>query len=354
MPYPDKDTQDRVEKLIPYSDAKVFRTKTGFVVRDCQDEEWCKFIPFDDLDKITTEVACRNLEPARIEAMSLMPLPLMIPVPREALKEYEQELEHSCILDRERAKQAPTTVHIASLRITSEDISPQDRLTREDLIRTQFGNLAPYIEDYLNDEYEVEEEEDIHNPSLISGTSQSSYTLISASDRSPLSYQKTVFEENPLKTEDFEDKSADTESLICSASSEPEDEGDLPSSLVPSLYEGSLKRNIRKKKKVEKKEEIQETEEEQEKELTNWEFIKESLPDDLAFNSLISVILLVIVSIGTFIEVHMFLIMGIFTILGHYGKETFMGIKDVLIKLFDRYMINKCRKMFTNKKGITP
>ena len=55
--YPDKESQEKIERLVPFSEAKVFRTSTGFVVRDSNDDDWCKFIPFDDLDRIQTKVA---------------------------------------------------------------------------------------------------------------------------------------------------------------------------------------------------------------------------------------------------------------------------------------------------------
>lgn len=154
-PFPNKELQEKVERLIPYSEAKVYRTKNGFVVRDNNDDQWCKFVPFDDLDRVATKVACRTLEPARIEAMELMPLPSFVSVPKEALQEYETELEHSSIQDREVARQAPATVHIESLRMTEEPTF-EDELTSGDLIKNQFGSLAPYIEDYFNDQYDIE------------------------------------------------------------------------------------------------------------------------------------------------------------------------------------------------------
>ena len=92
-PYPSMEAQENIEKLIPSSDAKVFRTSTGFVVRDVHDNEWCKFIPFDDLDKVQTKVALKTLEPSRIAAMELMPLPSIMPVTQDILDEYEVEFE---------------------------------------------------------------------------------------------------------------------------------------------------------------------------------------------------------------------------------------------------------------------
>jgi hypothetical protein len=345
-----------VERLIPYSEAKVYRTKNGFVVRDNNDDQWCKFVPFDDLDRVATKVACRTLEPARIEAMELMPLPSFVPVPKEALQEYETELEHSSIQDREVAKQAPTTVHIESLRMTEEPTF-EDELTSEDLIRNQFGSLAPYIEDYFNDQYDIEEEIDAHLPSLI-GQNQTETTYLSISDKSPLSYQRTVFDENPLLSENFEERRVKTESLICSASSDIESDGeDIPSSLIPSLYEHKLndasKNKRRGSKHVAKLALVEENEEVEETELTDWQLFRRSMPENFIINFLITMLTLFIIVLGTVVEVHMLLTAGAFAILGHFGKITIDGLRKLFKDFMGKFVKKQYRKNFTNKEGPT-
>ena len=38
--YENQETKENIERLVPFSEAKVFRTSTGFVVRDSHDDDW--------------------------------------------------------------------------------------------------------------------------------------------------------------------------------------------------------------------------------------------------------------------------------------------------------------------------
>ena len=91
--------QETIEKMVPYSEAKVFRTKSGFVIRDKEDEEWCKFVPFDDIDRIQTEIARKNLDPIIINAMDTMPLPELTMVPQDIIDELKQDMESAYTQD---------------------------------------------------------------------------------------------------------------------------------------------------------------------------------------------------------------------------------------------------------------
>ena len=333
----DKEEQKRLEKLVPYSEAKVFRTKKGFVIKDAQDEEWCKFVPFDDLDRVQTEVACRTLEPARIEAMDLMPLPMFTPVPEEFFREYERDFEKVCKESSSHHQQeGSTTVHINTLSFGDDMPNSQDpldmSLTREDLMRSHFGSLAPFVDDYANNTFEIEENFTTHIPSLAQhNTGQSSIA-------SPLSYQKALLKSDPIISEDFDiPRKPKTESLYCSAASvkgsdtepEIEEDDDFPSSLVPSTYERKLliEEDNEKRKKAglpalaEKhpsdQEEFEDPLEEPE-ELDEWEILRNSLPPNLFLNGLAVTFVFITMIIGLFLQVSGAYLVGLFFILKHF------------------------------------
>ena len=81
---------------MPFSEAKVFRTDRGFIIKDNDDQEWCKYIPFDDLDRIKTDIACRTLEPEQITAMKTMPIPSFSKHPKDLLDEIQASFEKLC------------------------------------------------------------------------------------------------------------------------------------------------------------------------------------------------------------------------------------------------------------------
>ena len=347
MSYLDKESQERVERLIPSSDAKVFRTSTGFVVRDIHDSDWCKFIPFDDLDKVQTKVAYRTLESSQIEAMESMPLPSMVPVSEEILKEMETEFEKICLEDKEQKENIEQHEFSETECIidTMYGIEIDEGLTEDHLIQNQFGSLGPYIEDYTRDEFEVEEDPNAHLPSLSGASTVDFYTK---SEVSPLSYQKTIFQENPNISEDFDHR---PESLICASSEVGPDieceNDELPSSIIASKYE----QNIQKRKsRVEIKE--QENLGQEIQDLDYWSLIKQHMPPGLLLKSLITMITFLILTVGTIIEVHSILLFAIFSIFSHYGKLAFYDLKNMGSRLFDNYVNRRHRFGKLWKKAI--
>jgi len=366
-PYSSEIEQEEIERLVPFSEAKVFRTSTGFVVRDSHDPEWCKFIPFDDLDKIQTKVAYKTLEPSRIMAMESMPLPSMTPVPSSFLEEYEQEFERVCREERETAKAKLNTieVHIETMRLGDDDNLYQEssgRLTYDDLVSNQFGTLAPYVNDYVTDTYEVEEEEGTYMPSLsqastASQSGSSQLKIIShSSEASPLSYQKTVFKDNPYLSEDFESETK-TESLICSALSdinqydEESDRDDLPSSTRLSRFEQEIlasKNRIVKTKALRKEPRPTVVIED----LTGWQMLRRSIPGGLVLNSLVSVVLFFLIVIGTFFEVSTPFMFAIYSVFTHYAQKTIRKLKHTGEAFMGLIVEKKTRRLFANKQGI--
>jgi len=340
----DKRSQDKVEKLIPSSDAKVFRTSTGFVVRDVHDPDWCKYIPFDDLDRIQTKVAYKTLNQSQIEAMESMPLPSMVPVPREVLQDMEVEFENICRQEKERANLESEDFVPDYIIDALEAYEPESRLSMDDLVQNQFGTLAPYISDYVNDEFEVEEDSDAHLPSLSQFGSADEY-YGAASEISPLSYQKTVFNENPYISEDFDEK---TESLICSALSEfDQDENEfLPSSVELSRYEQEL--FIKKQDKP--KEAVETQDESLEEDLDPWALVRKHVTPDLVFRGIFTVITLLLI---VFIEIPVIVTCVASSALSHFGKTVMVDLKNMGYDLLSYYFSSKrARKKNRWKRAI--
>jgi hypothetical protein len=243
-PYQDNESRKQMEKLVPYSEAKVFRTTSGFIIRDKEDDDWCKYIPFDDIDRLQTDIACKKLDPAIVKAMEEMPLPEYVKIPEKIIKELQQTIEESY----EESSKEDRTVHISALTsdIDVPDIPSTMQLSREDMLQHQFGTLNPYVEDYLQDTYEIEENHATHLPKLSKSNQRGS------SKYGPLSYQHTVLKNDPIITEDFDTPKQEERrsgSLYCSGSSEygseEEDEDyeediGMPSSLNPSKEEEDL------------------------------------------------------------------------------------------------------------------
>ena len=197
-PHPNEEERRKIEQLVPYTEAKVFRTKSGFIVRDKEDDEWCKFIPFDDVDRLQTDIACKNLSPARIKAMEEMPLPEYINIPKEVIEELRQTMEQA--YNQENYDDQLQTVHVAAL--SYEDDTPglpsTIQPTREEMLQNHFGTLTPYVDDYIRDSYEIEENHATHLPKLSKSNQRGS------SKYGPLSYQHTVLKYDPIVSEDFE------------------------------------------------------------------------------------------------------------------------------------------------------
>ena len=91
--------------MVPFSEAKVFRTDRGFIIKDNDDQEWCKYIPFDDLDRIKTDIACRTLEPEQITAMKTMPIPSFSKHPKDLLDEIQASFEKLCTKTQQPGEQ---------------------------------------------------------------------------------------------------------------------------------------------------------------------------------------------------------------------------------------------------------
>ena len=347
--------------MVPYSEAKVFRTKTGFVIRDKEDDDWCKFVPFDDIDKLQTEIACKNLDPIVIQAMDAMPIPELTSVPPQIIEELKQDIENAY-------KEEHPLISIDTIG-SSADIphmpSPSSILTREDLIQHQFGSLAPYIDDYTRETYEIEENHTTHLPRLVQAKTRTSRT-------GPLSYQKTVLKEDPITTENFENRRRPrSNSLYCSGTSEQgsdneeeeedeEEEDSLPTSLEPSAMEEVLFRaeelniqsDILSKKTSEDIDEFEATPEYEE--LTDWEIIKNSLPENLITNSLFTFLFMLVLAIGAFAQLNIYLITTLCAPLNYFGIEAMKGLKLFLSSLFQNIIKKHGRRQqFTNQQGRT-
>jgi len=362
---------------VPSSEGRIYRTETGFVIKDKDDEDWCKFIPFDDLDKIQTEVAIRTLEPARVAAMKTMPIPSLTRVSERHLKEYENEFEQICINDRQEAAsrmQTETndtkTIHVTSI-VTEDDTPieiPRSLLTQDEIFQSQFNLGIPTTH--------------FHN------RTQSDSTI-----RSPLSYQQTVLQDNPALTESFEKpqklkQKSTTGSLYCSATSQfdsdeelddesnEEDDDDLPSSIQQSPLENELYRSKTKTKSMTKTNSTYETnqpKERQEKQnekthqketkpekveeeipendyqdLDHWTLFRTSMPENYIFNSIITIILFIILVIGTVLHFNSVLLMGFFSIWASYGKAAYHGTRVTISTYIDKFVQKQSRK-FTNK-----
>ena len=344
--------KQKIETLVPYSEAKVFRTSTGFVVQDKDDEEWCKFLPFDDLDRVQTNVALRTLEPARIAAMDAMPLPTLAWVSQDQLKDFEKDFEQICIQDQVQNKDEKIeTVQISSLRTTEDDIPTepirQPFMTLDDLILSQF------------EESQGQMEPTTHFPMR-----NNTRNVNSGSGRSPLSYQQTVLQDDPILTEDFDRKKAeDEESLIVSATSQyasedETDDDDLPSSLRPSQFEQDLYQSTKQIKKGTKEgrketESFSEDEDwERNYDIDDWSLLKNSMPKHFLLNGLITTIVSIVLFIGIFVQINTVILFGLFALFNYSGKRVYQGISSILGGFKRKYFrqTNRKKKRFTNKQ----
>ena len=357
-PYKDQESRHHIEQLVPFTEARVFRTKTGFIVRDNEDEDWCKFVPFDDIDRIQTEIACKNLDPIIVEAMDAMPIPELTIVPPEVFEELAQDIEKAYTQEIEtiQINAIGSSVDIPTMPPQS---SSSSILTREDLILHHFGSLAPYVDDYTRDSYEVEENHTTHLPRLAQAQP-------SRSSSGPLSYQKTVLRNDPITTENFENitKSPKSNSLIVSGTSEQgsdneedsEDEQeedsdgeDSPSSLEPSTEEAELYNTEAIRLGVTTQESCEDR-----PPATEWEIIKHSLPDSFIMNLLLSIFFMIILAIGAFAQLNIFVISTLCAPLNYFAIEAFKGFK-LFLSQFYRNLLDKHarRQQFTNQKGRT-
>ena len=366
---PEADLQHKeLEKFVPFSEARVFRTDKGFIVKDNDDDTWCKLIPYDDLDKVKTEVAYRTLNPIQINAMKTMPLPIMTEISKNTLDEIETDFEQVCKQSNYELLEH-NTIHISSLWATDDSNqhnartlnSPNQQdltLTREDVLQQHFGTLRPYIEDYTNNTYEVEENHTTHLPALTN-----SYQVSVSNKFGPLSYQNSVLDNDPLEEEDLDD----------SSSNDHHSNNIFPSDLLPNLVKAHLSTNrmgtpVNQKQTHQKREaEQQETSdidqintnqnenlepEESLEDLDEWTMLKNSIPPGFILNTSITLILLIVIFMGFIIQIPMALLIGVFSFLYHYGPKTFRGICDIFIKFMDTYFDNReRRKKFTNKNG---
>jgi len=244
------------------------------------------------------------LPPERRDAMLRLPMPEVMELPqdeyqawKEDFKDLEPSPEKLNQYGREKAeKEKSEIIHIQcdaiSAYIDSEDEEDFDTfhihcdaisayidddddleqpsqtiLSRSDIMEHHFKTLTPFIEDYIKTEYELEEEPALHIPQLKEPGS---------SRYGPLSYQRTVLEEDPILSEDFDNgrhpttkgnseylhsfnktTRIPTESLYCSGTSqyesETEDLDDFPSSLAPSAYEYQLQQEAKLQEKEQQK-----------------------------------------------------------------------------------------------------
>jgi len=362
--YENQETKENIERLVPFSEAKVFRTSTGFVVRDSHDDDWCKFIPFDDLDRVQTKVAYQTLEPARIAAMESMPLPVMRAVPKEALDDFEKEFQKICKAEREQAQTQSTMAKavIETMRIETLTTSDPSRLTREDLIEYEFGSLASFVDDYTQDVYEAEEKVVGNLPSLsqfstASYPESSLYYAESTYESGPLSYQKTVLKENPLLSENFE-RPTKTESLVCNSSLVADfnnhHEDCLPSSTNLSPFEKELQFASKTEIKHEapRLEGESENPDEPETYFTEWQLLKQSMPEGLFYNSILAVISLIMILLGTFIEANIMALFIIFSVTSHFFKAVLCGIRTTAFTFKEKYFEQATkRRAFSNRKN---
>ena len=336
-------TQKELEKLVPFSEARVFRTDKGFILRDVDDETWCKYVPFDDIDRVKTEVAYRTLDPVRISAMKAMQLPKMTELSKEVLDEFESEFENLCTQRNDEDQemiisslwadddttQTEQTIQKSSQRST-------DSLTKTDVIQQHFGTLTPYVDDYIQNTYETEEEHTTHLPALTH-----SYPVTVSNKYGPLSYQHSVLEEDPASQEDLDE----------------EQDIELPSELLPNLIRAHLdvgpKDGSDKNAKNETpNDEIPEPE--PEPEFDDWTLFKNSIPTGFLPDFVISSLLLIVIGLGLFIQFPIILLMGAFSILHHFGPKTVRSMRDIFTNFLNSYLDKReRRRRFTNKKGLT-
>ena len=162
----------------------------------------------------------------------------MTEISKDILDEIETDFEQVCKQSNYELLEH-NTIHISSLWATDESNqhntstlnSPNQQdltLTREDVLQQHFGTLRPYIEDYTNNTYEVEENHTTHLPALTN-----SYQVSVSNKFGPLSYQNSVLDNDPLDEEDLDD----------SSSNDHHDNNIFPSDLLPNLVKAHLSTN---------------------------------------------------------------------------------------------------------------
>jgi len=349
---------------VPFSEAMVFRTEKGFIIKDKEDEQWNKYIPFDDLDHLKTKIACKTLEPARINAMKTIPIPKMVELPKEILDDIETDLEKLCNKPEEDSEDSDEeqeeNIQIASLHISPEDQEDQEdeedqdsafTLTSDDLMKHQFGTLTPYVDDYTKENYEIEENLDTHQPTLARA-----YSIPISNKYGPLSYQHSLLLEDTAECEDF-DKNTRRKSDL----TDTDDECEPPSSLYPSSYEQhlSLQESLPQQAKESPLNNIKPIEDDIPGPIEDpdiWTLIQQSLPSGLILNGALSALLLLFLAIGIVVQINMAFILTVFFILTKIGTATFNGLCVAFKTFLDKYLnikMQKKRKPFTNTPGKT-
>ncbi|HEY7535605.1 MAG TPA: retropepsin-like aspartic protease, partial [Thermodesulfobacteriota bacterium] len=279
----------------------------------------------------------------------------------EAHREIEDEFKIICEdLDSQKGER----FIIETLEINeTNDFTFQNRLTEDDLINHQFGTLTPFLQDYLENNFEIEEDVNAHIPSL-SGLSTYDNFLNNPSEASPLSYQKTILKDDPLRSEDFE-KGNIAESLICSAMSENEAEIDdnlLPSSIAPSFYDREvLKREMRAKNRpmspVKSKDPVankESVETDQDTCMDEWDLILQNIPPNFKFKSAAVVITFLIMTLGLIIEVPSLLMMASFSAFSHFGHSLFLDAKRSVKNLIGGSFQRRKRKVLLKPRVVLP
>jgi hypothetical protein len=383
---------------VPFSEARVFRTDKGFIIKDKDDDEWCKYIPFDDLDRIKTEVAYRTLKPEQITAMKDMPTPSLKKYPKDLLDDIEISFEKLCSAEEQpeeeeevirpsviTGQQPDNSFHsknrpyagpadaiqrwvdqgkkairsltpplkISSIRVlqdSDDDQEPDNQstnstttiLTKHDVIKHHFGTLTPFIQDYTRDQYEVEEEHTIHLPSIPT-----------FNKFGPLSYQRSVLQDDPVTQEDFDDirlkeiqitnlKEEETPSLL--------DSYLLQQKPITTTPVKKRKQNQSSDKDVD----IIQDSDTTDSEIDIWDILLQSMPPYLLLKGVLSIFFLFVMSIGFVLNANISIILFLFfifiqlsTTAFHDACQTFNNFIGYFTKKDDK------RPKFTNKKGST-
>ena len=350
--------------MVPFSEARVFRTDKGFIVKDKEDHEWCKYVPFDDLDLLKTKIAYKTLKPHQIAAMESMPIPSMEELPKDVLEDLETSFEKLCMsIGAQSDKQSfsglngsfsgPTQVsnqqatdnkplRISSIRSVSgsSDSHSTMTLTKDDVVLNHFGTLAPFVDDYIQDFYELEEEHSVHLPSIVKAG-------IPTSNRyGPLSYQNSVLEEDPVLEEDLETSTTTSDCI-----KRIEETKNLTSPLLKTYLSQQQPASKQTAKHIlDKTNDIPLTP----SETDLWTIFQESLPSGFIIRSLLSLFLILIMTVGFIIHVNMAFLFFVFFILIQVGTLILHDISRLIHNFLDNYTSSKDKRQpFTNKKGIT-
>ena len=380
---------------MPFSEAKVFRTDRGFIIKDNDDQEWCKYIPFDDLDRIKTDIACRTLEPEQITAMKTMPIPSFSKHPKDLLDEIQASFEKLCTKTQQPGEQEEEeqprpsllqgeqpdnsfhskdkpysgpadaiqrwveegqrllpkkTIKILSIRPAEDPTDSQSNMTlsKQDVIRHTFGTLTPFIQDYTRDIYEVEEDHTLHLPSIPT-----------FNRFGPLSYQRSILQEDPILHEDLEENKLNNIPIGF-----PETEKEAPS-LLDSYLQQQQPTQKHKTIATASQQQQNHTQTEDtdgadafeslcEMELDIWDVFQKSMPPRFLLKSILSVLLLFIMGIGLAIHANIAIILSIFFAFIQFSTAAFHDAQTTFNNFMDRFSTAKTRrKHFSNTSGET-